>query len=55
MFPSSTIYIGVQAQVRSNTVNTNAQSPQTRVDFGGGVTQVTLAYDPATGSFMRVG
>jgi hypothetical protein len=55
MIPSSTIYIWVQPQVGSNTVITNAPYPQTRVDFGGGVTQATLAYNAATGGFQRVG
>ena len=51
--PSSTAYIWVQQQVQSGTVVTNALSPQTRIDFGGGVTQVTVVYDPNTGGFVR--
>lgn len=48
----TTIYLWIQSQVKSNTVVTNVTSPMTEVRFGGPITEVSLAYDAATGTFI---
>lgn len=55
MVPSNDIYIWLQSQVVSNTIVTVVTSPMTRISFGGGVTEVTVAYDSASGQFIPVG
>lgn len=55
MTPFTTVYLWIQSQVRSNSVITNVTSPQTRVTFGGDVTQVSLRYNANTGTFLSAG
>jgi len=50
--PFTTIYLWLQSSVKSNSVVTTVTSPQTKVTFGGSVTEVSLAYDPMTGTFV---
>jgi hypothetical protein len=52
MTPYTTVYLWVQSQVRSNSVLTVVTSPMTKVTFGGTTTNISLAYDPATGKFI---
>lgn len=52
MTPAPTIYLWIQSQAQSNSVVTLVTSPMTKVTFGGGVTNVSLAYDPQTGTFV---
>lgn len=55
MTPFTTVYIWTQSQVNSNTVVTTVTSVQTKVVFGGTVTQISLAYDASTGGFVNTG
>jgi hypothetical protein len=52
MTPYTTIYLWVQSEVQSNTVLTLVTSPMTKVEFGGGITEVSLDYDPEKGTFI---
>lgn len=55
MTPSTTVYIWVQSQVKSNTVVTTLTSTLTKADFGGSVTEISLTYDANTGGFVNNG
>lgn len=55
MTPYTTIYLWVQSQVQSNSVLTVVTSPMTKVTFGGTITEISLAYDPDTGTFIANG
>lgn len=50
--PFTTVYLWIQSQVMSNTVISNVTSPITEVRFGGAITEVSLMYDPTTGTFV---
>jgi hypothetical protein len=50
--PYTTIYLWIQSQVKSNSVVSTVTSPQTQVTFGGSITEVSLAYDPTSGTFV---
>lgn len=52
--PLTTVYIWLQASFRSGTVITQISSKSTVVTFGGTVTQKSLKYNPATGTFVPV-
>lgn len=52
MTPYTTLYVWVQSEVMSNTVVTQVTSPQTKVVFGGGVSDVALEYESAKGIFV---
>jgi hypothetical protein len=52
MTPHTTVYIWVESNVKSNTVATKVTSPQTKVTFGGGVFDLSLAYDRESGLFI---
>lgn len=54
MTPYTTVYIWIQSQVVSNTVVTTVTSPMTALKFGGGVTDISVAYDSASGTFIPV-
>jgi hypothetical protein len=49
--PSPSLVVWVQSGIQSSTVVTSVSAPQTRVSFGGGVTQASLKYDGNSGSF----
>lgn len=51
MTPFTSVYLWIQSQVKSNSVVTNVTSAQTEVRFGGSVSEVSLAYEAATGRF----
>lgn len=51
--PSPSLVVWVQSQIQSSTVVTFVSAPQTRVSFGGGVTQVSLVYNGNSGTFQR--
>lgn len=50
--PYTTVYLWMQSQVVSNSVLTVVTSPMTKVVFGGSITEISLAYDAATGLFI---
>lgn len=52
MTPYTTVYIWLQSQVVSNTVVTTVTSPMTALKFGGGVNDISVAYDSASGKFL---
>ncbi|HEV3321861.1 MAG TPA: hypothetical protein VG147_06660 [Solirubrobacteraceae bacterium] len=52
MTPYTTIYLWLQAQVQSSSVLSTITSPMTKVRFGGGVTDISLAYDAESGKFI---
>jgi hypothetical protein len=52
MTPYTTVYIWLQSQVISNTVVTTVTSPMTQLNFGGGVNEISVAYDSASGTFL---
>ncbi|HKB60608.1 MAG TPA: hypothetical protein VKC56_11250 [Gallionellaceae bacterium] len=52
MMPYTTVYIWLQSQVVSNTVVTTVTSPMTQLKFGGGVSQISVAYNSASGTFL---
>ncbi len=54
MSPSTTLHIWLQSQVISNSVVTSITSPITELKFGGNVTEISVAYDSATGKFVPV-
>lgn len=51
--PFTTIYLWIQSQVVSNSVLTVVTSPQTKVTFGGNVTDISLVYDASSGLFRK--
>lgn len=55
MTPFTTVYIWLQSQVVSNTVVTSVTSPMTQLRFGGGVNNISVAYDSSSGKFIPVG
>lgn len=55
MTPFTTVYIWLQSQVRSNSVITNVTSPMTQLKFGGGVDDISVAYDSESGKFLPTG
>jgi hypothetical protein len=55
MTPYTTLYLWVQSQVQSNSVVTLVTSPKTQVTFGGGVTNISMAYDSSSGLFTNQG
>lgn len=54
MSPSTTLHLWLQSQVVSNSVVTTITSPITELKFGGNVTEISVAYDSATGKFVPV-
>ena len=52
MTPFTTLYIWLQSQVVSNTVVTTVTSPMTKLVFGGGVSNISVAYDSTSGTFI---
>ncbi|HEX4726107.1 MAG TPA: hypothetical protein VH333_26600 [Pseudonocardiaceae bacterium] len=52
MTPYTTVYLWMQSQVVSNSVLTVVTSPMTKVTFGGSVTDISLAYDATSGTFI---
>ncbi|MEZ4811863.1 MAG: hypothetical protein R2819_16015 [Allomuricauda sp.] len=55
MTPFTTLYIWLQSQVISNTVVTTVTSPMTKLLFGGGINDISVAYDSKTGKFISAG
>lgn len=55
MTPYTTVYIWLQSQVISNTVVTLVTSPMTELKFGGGINDISLSYDSASGKFINAG
>lgn len=55
MTPFTTVYIWLQSQVKSNSVVTDVTSPMTELKFGGGVNDISVAYDSASGMFLPTG
>ena len=55
MTPFTTVYIWIQSQVKSNCVVTMVTSPMTQLKFGGGVSTISVAYDPSSGTFIPTG
>lgn len=55
MTPYTTVYIWLQSQVVSNTVVTTVTSPMTKLVFGNGVNDISVAYDSASGTFIPTG
>lgn len=51
--PFTEIYIWLQSQVRSNSVVTVVTSPMTELKFGGGVNDISVKYDSASGHFIN--
>lgn len=52
MTPFTTVYIWLQSQVVSNTVVTTVTSPMTKLTYGGGINDISVAYDSASGYFV---
>lgn len=52
MTPFTTVYIWLQSDVEGNCVITDVTSPMTQLEFGGSVTDISVAYDSATGLFI---
>ncbi|MCH9638851.1 MAG: hypothetical protein K0U40_05095 [Betaproteobacteria bacterium] len=52
MTPFTIIYIWLASQVISNTVVTTVTSPMTKLVFGGGVDNISVAYDSESGTFI---
>ncbi len=52
MEPSKTVYIWLESDITGNSVVTTVTSPMTELKFGGGVNQITVAYDTQTGLFI---
>jgi len=52
MEPFTTVYIWLQSQVKSNSVVTTVTSPMTELKFGGGVNDISVAYDSSSGTFL---
>lgn len=52
MTPFTTVYLWLASSVMSNTVVTDVSGARTKVTFGGTVTDVSLSYDAATGTFL---
>lgn len=50
--PLTTLYVWLDATIKSQTVITNVTSRQTKVVFGGAVQEQTLRYDPSAGMFV---
>jgi len=50
--PLTTVYVWLQANYRSGTVITEVNGDAAIVTFGGPVTKKSLAYNPATGTFV---
>lgn len=55
MTPYTTIYIWLQSSVISNTVCTIVTSPMTELRFGGGTSEIGVAYDSQSGLFLKAG
>ena len=55
MTPYTTVYIWLQSQVISNTVVTVVTSPMTKLRFGGGTSNISVAYDSNSGNFIPTG
>ncbi|MBV7530850.1 hypothetical protein [Chitinophaga sp. sic0106] len=55
MTPYTTVYIWLQSQVASNSVVTNVTSPMTQLNFGGGINNISVAYDSDSGTFLPTG
>ncbi|WP_350288065.1 hypothetical protein [uncultured Croceitalea sp.] len=51
MTPYTTVYVWIQSQVVSNTVCTLVTSPMTELKFGGGVNDISVAYNSESGKF----
>jgi len=52
MTPFTTVYIWLQSNVKGNCVVTSVTSPMTKLVFGGGVDNISVAYDSASGTFL---
>lgn len=52
MIPHTTVFAWIESDVASNTVVTEVNSHQTEGTFGGGVQQISLAYDDESGKFI---
>lgn len=52
MTPFTTVYLWLQSEVSSNTVVSVVTSPMTQLTFGGGVNEISVSYDSATGTFI---
>jgi hypothetical protein len=52
MTPYTTVYIWLQSNVTGNCVVTNVTSPMTKLLFGGSTSQISVAYDSASGKFL---
>lgn len=55
MKPTTTTYIWLQSQVKSNTIVTNVTSPMTELIFPAGVNELSIAYDSSSGTFIPTG
>lgn len=55
MEPLDPIYIWLQSQVTSGTIISTVTSPVTKLNFGGGVNDISVQYDSSTGTFVRPG
>jgi len=55
MTPYTVVYIWLQSQTISNTVVTRVTTPMTKLVFGGGVSDISVAYDSASGTFIPSG
>jgi hypothetical protein len=53
MTPHTTVYAWVESNVKSNTIATRVTSPQTKIEFGGEVSEVSLSYDHKSGLFVK--
>lgn len=54
MTPFTTVYIWLQSNINGNTVITEVTSPMTRLTFGGGVNEISVNYNTASGRFLSV-
>jgi hypothetical protein len=52
MTPHTTVFIWMESDIPSNTVVTEVDSHRTEKTFGGGTTEISLAYDDASGMFI---
>jgi hypothetical protein len=52
MIPHTTVYIWMEKDTPSNTVVTEVDSHRTEKTFGGDITEISLAYDDASGMFI---
>ena len=54
MTPNTILYLWVQSNVEANTVVTPITAPLTQLQFGGGVSGISVSYDTDSGRFLSI-